>query len=203
MSSWGLVGSPPKVVFHLDRLSNHHGTGVDRFLRHNREDVRTIISPTLERAIMQLDAMRQDTVVIKVLKLHTDAQLPRYAHTGPFGDLAADLYAVSAATLDAGATLAVATGIALEFPATHGALVEDRSGLAVRGVTTLAGVIDPGYRGEIKVVMTNLSAAAVEIKAGDRIAQLRIVQRIEARFDEVTELVEAPRGAAGFGSTGH
>jgi dUTP pyrophosphatase len=112
------------------------------------------------------------------------------------------LYAVSGVTMDAGATLAVATGIALEFPATHGALVEDRSGLAVRGVTTLAGVIDPGYRGEIKVVMTNLSAAAVEIKAGDRIAQLRIVRRIEARFDEVTELVEAPRGAAGFGSTG-
>ena len=152
---------------------------------------------------MRLDAMRQDAVVIKVLKLHTDAQLPRYAHTGPFGDLAADLYAVSSAMLDAGATLAVATGIALEFPATHGALVEDRSGLAVRGVTTLAGVIDPGYRGEIKVAMTNLSAAPVEIKAGDRIAQLRIVRRIEARFDEVTELVEAPRGAAGFGSTGH
>jgi dUTP pyrophosphatase len=152
---------------------------------------------------MRLDAMRQDAVVIKVLKLHTDAQLPRYAHTGPFGDLAADLYAVSSAMLDAGATLAVATGIALEFPATHGALVEDRSGLAVCGVTTLAGVIDPGYRGEIKVVMTNLSAAPVEIKAGDRIAQLRIVRRIEARFDEVTELVEAPRGAAGFGSTGH
>jgi dUTP pyrophosphatase len=72
----------------------------------------------------------------------------------------------------------------------------------VRGVTTLAGVIDPGYRGEIKVVMTNLSSAAVEIKAGDRIAQLRIVRRIEAEFDEVSELVEALRGAKGFGSTG-
>ena len=143
-----------------------------------------------------------EDVVIKVLKLHPAAQLPRYAHIGPFGDLAADLYAVSGATLDAGATMAVATGIALEFPATHGALVEDRSGLAMRGVTTLAGVIDPGYRGEIKVVVTNLSAAAVEIKAGDRIAQLRIVRRIEARFDEVTELVEAPRGVKGFGSTG-
>jgi dUTP pyrophosphatase len=141
-------------------------------------------------------------VVIKVLKLHPAAQLPRYAHTGPFGDLAADLYAVSGATLDVGATLAVATGVALEFPATHGALVEDRSGLAMRGITTLAGVIDPGYRGEIKVVVTNLSAAEVEVKAGDRIAQLRIVQRIQARFDEVSELVEAPRGAAGFGSTG-
>lgn len=128
--------------------------------------------------------------------------MPRYAHVGAFGDLAADLYAVEGTVIDAGATLPVSTGIALEFPATHGALVEDRSGLAVRGVTTLAGVIDPGYRGEIKVVVTNLSPAAVEVKAGDRIAQLRIVQRIEAQFEEVTELAEAPRGAAGFGSTG-
>jgi dUTP pyrophosphatase len=145
---------------------------------------------------------REDGVRIKVRKLYAEAQLPRYAHTGPFGDLAADLFAVVGATLVAGATFPVATGIAMEFPATHGALVEDRSGLAVRGVTTLAGVIDPGYRGEIKVVMTNLSASAVEIKAGDRIAQLRIVRRIEAQFEEVTELVEASRGVAGFGSTG-
>ena len=141
-------------------------------------------------------------VRIGVLKLHAGARAPRYAHDGPFGDLAADLYAVEGAILEAGATALVGTGIALEFPRTHGALVEDRSGLAVRGVTTLAGVIDPGYRGEIKVVMTNLSGAAVEIKAGDRIAQLRVVRRIEAEFVEVTELVEAPRGSKGFGSTG-
>ncbi len=144
----------------------------------------------------------EEAVRIKVMKLDATAQLPRYAHTGPFGDLAADLYAVAGATLAAGETKAVATGVAMEFPATHGALVEDRSGLAVRGVTTLAGVIDPGYRGEIKVVMVNLGATVVEIKAGDRIAQLRIVRRIEAEFDEVTELVEAARGVAGFGSTG-
>ena len=144
----------------------------------------------------------EDAVRIKVLKLDAGAQLPRYAHTGPFGDLAADLYALADATLSAGATMPVATGVAMEFPATHGALVEDRSGLAVRGITTLAGVIDPGYRGEIRVVMTNLSAAAVEIKAGDRVAQLRMVRRIEAQFEEVTELAEAARGAAGFGSTG-
>ncbi len=144
----------------------------------------------------------EDVVRIKVMKLHAEARLPRYAHAGPFGDLAADLHALAGATLDAGSTMPVATGVAMEFPATHGALVEDRSGLAVRGVTTLAGVIDPGYRGEIKVVMTNLSGAAVEIKAGDRIAQLRIVQRIEAQFEEVSELVEASRGVNGFGSTG-
>ena len=147
-------------------------------------------------------APEQDSVRIKVLKLHPDARLPKYAHTGPFGDLAADLYAVEATSLGAGATLAVATGVAVEFPATHGALVEDRSGLAMRGITTLAGVIDPGYRGEIKVVVTNLSDVALEIGAGDRIAQLRVVRRIEAEFEEVTELVEAPRGAKGFGSTG-
>lgn len=152
---------------------------------------------------MALPATTQSSARIKVLKLHPAAQLPRYAHTGEYGDLAADLYAAEGAMLFASATMAVGTGIALEFPATHGALVEDRSGLAVRGVTTLAGVIDPGYRGEIKVVMTNLSTVAVEIKAGDRIAQLRIVQRIEAQFEEVTELAEAPRGAAGFGSTGN
>jgi dUTP pyrophosphatase len=141
-------------------------------------------------------------VAIKVKRLDAAAQVPRYAHVGEFGDLAADLYASQAVTLAAGSTLAVPTGIAMEFPSTHGALVEDRSGLAVRGVTTLAGVIDPGYRGEIKVVMTNLGDAPVEIKVGDRIAQLRIVQRIEAVFAEVEELGEAARGAGGFGSTG-
>jgi dUTP pyrophosphatase len=141
-------------------------------------------------------------VPIRTKKLHPDARLPRYAHTGPWGDLAADLYALGAATLVPGETKPVETGIALEFPSTYGALVEDRSGLAVRGITTLAGVIDPGYRGEIKVVMTNLGRLPVEIAAGDRIAQLRLVARIEARFEEVTELDDAPRGAAGFGSTG-
>lgn len=139
---------------------------------------------------------------IKVQKLHPAAQLPRYAHNGPYGDLAADLYAAEAASLAPGATLAVPTGIALEFPATHGALVEDRSGLALRGLTTLAGVIDPGYRGEVRVVITNLGPAAAEIKPGDRIAQLRIVQRIEAQFEEVATLAETPRGTGGFGSTG-
>ena len=141
-------------------------------------------------------------VPIKVKKLDPAAQLPRYAHVGEYGDLAADLYASAPALLSPGATLAVSTGIALEFPSTHGALVEDRSGLAVRGVTTLAGVIDPGYRGELKVVMTNLSAVPVELNAGDRIAQLRIVQRIEAAFEEVAELDDTRRGAGGFGSTG-
>ncbi len=139
---------------------------------------------------------------ILVRKLHPSAQIPRYAHTGPFGDLAADLHATTPHTLASGETAPIPTGLAMQFPSTHGALVEDRSGLALRGLTTLAGVIDPGYRGELKIVLTNLSPNPIEIKAGDRIAQLRIVQRIEATFEEVESLEETHRNEGGFGSTG-
>jgi len=141
-------------------------------------------------------------IQIGAQRLHPGAQLPRYAHTGPYGDLAADLHAVSAWTIEPGETVAIPTGLALEFPAEFGALVEDRSGLALRGITTLAGVIDPGYRGEIKVVITNLSPIAHSIYPGDRIAQLRIVQRLEATFEFVDRIDETPRNTGGFGSTG-
>ena len=143
---------------------------------------------------------------ILVQRLLPAAQLPRYAHTGPYGDLAADLFAAEAATLapvgEPGSTLAVRTGLALELPSSHGALVEDRSGLALRGVTTLAGVIDPGYRGELKVILTNLGAEPQTIAPGHRIAQLRVVERIQASFEETDMLAETPRGQGGFGSTG-
>lgn len=134
--------------------------------------------------------------------MHPEAKLPRYAHTGEYGDLAADLHAVSAWTIAPGETVAVPTGLALGLPAGYGGLIEDRSGMALRGLTTLAGVIDPGYRGEIKVVLTNLADVEHRIFPGDRIAQLRIVQRFEADFEEVTTLDETVRAAGGFGSTG-
>jgi dUTP pyrophosphatase len=144
--------------------------------------------------------------VFKVQRLLPAAQMPRYAHAGPYGDLAADLFAAESATLEPvgqpGATVAVRTGLALELPSTHGALVEDRSGLALRGLTTLAGVIDPGYRGELKIVITNLAPEPQVIAPGHRIAQLRVVERIQAVFEETDELAEAPRGQGGFGSTG-
>jgi dUTP pyrophosphatase len=143
---------------------------------------------------------------ILVQRLLPAAQLPRYAHTGPYGDLAADLFAAEAATLapvgEPGSTLSVRTGLALELPSSHGALVEDRSGLALRGVTTLAGVIDPGYRGELKVIITNLGPEPQTIAPGHRIAQLRVVERIQASFEETDMLAETTRGQGGFGSTG-
>ncbi len=140
---------------------------------------------------------------LAVKRLHPGAVLPTYAHTGPFGDLAADLYSVEDAEIAPGATGVVSTGLAMAFPEGYGALVEDRSGLAVRGVTTLAGVIDTGYRGELKVVLLNTTAAAVRLPRGSRVAQLRVVQRLEAEFTEVEELDETVRAAGGFGSTGH
>ena len=143
---------------------------------------------------------------ILVQRLLDAAQMPRYAHAGAYGDLAADLFAAEAVVLSPlgkpGSTQAVRTGLAMELPSTHGALVEDRSGLAMRGVTTLAGVIDPGYRGELKIVLTNLSSEPQTVAPGHRIAQLRIVERIQATFEETNMLAETPRGAGGFGSTG-
>jgi dUTP diphosphatase len=141
-------------------------------------------------------------VRIMVAKVQPNASLPRYSHSGPLGDLAADLWAAEAVSLAAGETKAVGTGLAFEFPPEFGALVEDRSGLALKGITTLAGVIDPGYRGELKVVMTNLESKPFDIKPGDRIAQLRIVRRIEAEFTEAESLSETQRNTRGFGSTG-
>jgi len=143
---------------------------------------------------------------ILVQRLLASAQMPRYAHAGEYGDLAADLFAAEAAVLapvgKPGSTVAVRTGLAMELPSTHGALVEDRSGLAVRGITTLAGVIDPGYRGELKIVLTNLTNEAVTVAPGHRIAQLRIVERIQGVFEESDMVAETERGSGGFGSTG-
>ncbi|WP_419804774.1 dUTP diphosphatase [Terriglobus sp.] len=144
---------------------------------------------------------------VSVARLQPTAKLPQYAHHGPFGDLAADLYSVAAVTIAPHQTSLVPTGLVMAFPADYGALVEDRSGLAMRGITTLAGVIDPGYRGELKVVLINITDAPITLPAGDRIAQLRLVRRIEAEFVEVEALDDTrqttARGAGGFGSTGH
>jgi dUTP pyrophosphatase len=74
--------------------------------------------------------------------------------------------------------------------------------LALRGICTLAGVMDPGYRGELKVVLINLGKSSFRINAGDRIAQVRIVKRVEAEFTEADSVSSTERDAGGFGSTG-
>src|SRR5947209_2425562 len=119
-------------------------------------------------------------IEVKVQLLDARARVPQYAHSGPFGDIAADLYSIEDVTVPPNQIKDVSTGIALELPAEFGALIEDRSGLASKGITTVGGVIDTGYRGEIRVLIGNLSSEPYQIRAGVRIAQLRIVHRTEA-----------------------
>src|ERR1700761_9820712 len=141
-------------------------------------------------------------VKIGVKRLRLDAIIPKYTHDGAFGDLAADLYAVEEVTFQTGEVKTIPTGIALEFPPEYGAVVADRSGLALKGLTTFAGVIDPGYRGEIRVVAGYFGKEPLTIKVGDRIAQMRIVRRIEADFVEAEEIEQTERSGRGFGSSG-
>jgi dUTP pyrophosphatase len=138
---------------------------------------------------------------ILINKLHPDAHLPTYAH-GPLEDAGLDLRAVERAVLEPGIAQAVPTGIAIELPPGCEAQVRPRSGMALKhSLTVNFGTIDPGYRGEIRVVMFNLGRANYTIEKGDRIAQL-VVARYETIEWEEGELGDSSRGTGGFGSSG-
>jgi len=138
---------------------------------------------------------------IRIKKLHPEAVLPSYAH-GPDEDAGLDLCAVERVAIAPGQAQAVATGLAIELPRGHEAQVRPRSGLALKhSITVNFGTIDPGYRGEIRVVMFNLGHADYTVEKGDRIAQL-IVSRYEAVEWEESELGASARGQGGFGSSG-
>src|ERR1700756_665713 len=118
---------------------------------------------------------------IAIQRLHPNAVLPAYAH-GPREDAGMDLYAVARVTLDPGLPQVVPTGIAIELPPGYEAQVRPRSGLALKHAITLPnapGTIDPGYRGELRVILLNLGRESYTIHAGDRIAQM-IVARYES-----------------------
>ncbi|MSV35026.1 MAG: dUTP diphosphatase [Bryobacterales bacterium] len=139
---------------------------------------------------------------IRLKKLHPDAVLPQYAH-GPQEDAGMDLRSVERVVLAPGVAQGVPTGIAIELAPGFEAQVRPRSGMALKhSITVNFGTIDPGYRGEIRVVMFNLSGADYVVEKGDRIAQL-VVARYEAiEWIEHDELGESQRGAGGFGSSG-
>jgi len=143
--------------------------------------------------------------MLRVKRLEAGARLPVVAHPGE--DLGYDLFALEAALLAPRATVRVRTGIAVEARdpesgAALGLLVRDRSSMAARGVATTGGVIDAGYRGEILVLMTNLGDAAVQLQAGDKIAQMIPVPVLTGAVEEVESLEASARAAKGFGSSG-
>jgi dUTP pyrophosphatase len=143
--------------------------------------------------------------MLRVKLLEAGARLPAVAHPGE--DLGYDVFALEAVRLEPRATAKVRTGIAVEARhpesgAALGLLVRDRSSMAARGLATTGGVIDAGYRGEILVLMTNLGAAAVELKAGEKIAQMIPVPVLTGPVEETETLEASSRAAKGFGSSG-
>ena len=140
---------------------------------------------------------------IEFRKLDPDVALPRHARDG---DAGLDLQANDTLKVGPGERAMVPTGLAVAIPAGHAGLVLPRSGLASRQGLTLAnspGLIDEGYRGEIIVAVVNLDPdQPVEIRKGDRIAQLVVVPFAGIEPAEVAELPQSSRGEAGFGSTG-
>jgi len=144
----------------------------------------------------------RDPVRVPVRPVDAALPLPAYARED---DAGLDLYAADTVTLAPGARALVPTGIALAIPPGFAGFVLPRSGLALRhGVTCLntPGLIDAGYRGEVKVLLINHGHEPVTLSRGERIAQL-VVQRVErVALIPVTELAPSARGAGGFGSTG-
>lgn len=145
----------------------------------------------------------RDTVPVRVVRLDPDVPLPSYAHDG---DAGADLTTTVDLTLAPGERVLVPTGLSIALPEGYVGLVHPRSGLAIRrglSIVNAPGTVDAGYRGEIKVALINLDPREpVELRRGDRIAQL-VVQRVErAEFVEAEELPATSRGDGGHGSTG-
>src|SRR3974390_3343951 len=140
---------------------------------------------------------------IRIQRIHPEAILPKYAH-GPQEDAGMDLHSVEAVTLEPGVPRLVPTGLTIELPPGFEAQVRPRSGLALKHAITMPnapGTIDPGYRGELRVILLNLGREPYTVHPGDRIAQM-IVSRYAAVEWVEEDLAESRRGAGGFGSSG-
>jgi dUTP diphosphatase len=142
-------------------------------------------------------------VELRVAKLKDEAVLPSRAHEG---DAGLDLYACEAAHIGPGERWGVGTGVAVEVPEGHAGLVLPRSGLAKEhgiALVNAPGLIDAGYRGEVRVLLLNTDPAEIfRVAPGDRIAQLVISPIALAEPIEAEALGESARGAGGFGSSG-
>ncbi len=136
---------------------------------------------------------------IAVKKMVPEARIPVYHHQG---DAGMDLFSCVQMVIKPGETAAVPTGLQMAIPFGYVGLIWDKSGIALKGIHRLAGVVDAGYRGEVKVVLTNLGQEPFEITPGMKIAQM-LVQPVESpEIVEVDELDKTSRGEGGFGSTG-
>jgi dUTP pyrophosphatase len=142
-------------------------------------------------------------LIVEFRRLRSDARPPEQAHPH---DAGFDIFAAESLRIEPGERAAVATGIALAIPDGFAGFVLPRSGLAARhgiALVNAPGLIDPGYHGEVRVLLLNTDRAqAFHIENGERIAQLVLVPISSADFKEAVMLSETARGEGGFGSTG-
>ncbi len=142
-------------------------------------------------------------VTVRLKRLAEGIDLPAYAHEG---DAGMDLHAAEAIQLAPGHRALVSCGFAMELPEGHAAFILPRSGLSSKhGITVVnaPGLIDSGYRGEVKVALVNLDPSqSYSIERGDRIAQMVIMPVPSVELLEAESLTDTERGAGGFGSTG-
>lgn len=136
---------------------------------------------------------------LKIKKIHPAAKLPAYGHAG---DAGLDLCSCLETEVAPGEVLAVPTGLQMAIPEGHVGLIWDKSGLSLEAVHRLAGVVDAGYRGEVKVVLVNLGRRPFKVSQGMKIAQMLIQPVQSVDVVEADVLDETPRGPGGFGSTG-
>lgn len=145
-----------------------------------------------------------EKIRVQVRRLDPDLPLPSYAHEG---DAGLDLYSATDATLKPGERAAISTGIAVAIPEGFAGFVQPRSGRAVKeglGMPNSPGLIDSGYRGELRVAVINLDLdQPLHIRRGEKIAQMVILPVAAVELIEVQKLPESSRGGGGFGSTGN
>jgi len=140
-------------------------------------------------------------MVLLIKKLHPDAIIPKYIREG---DAAFDLYSNETIIIPPNERRLISTGIMMAIPSGHVGLIWDRSGLAAKnGIKTMGGVIDHTYRGEVKVILHNLSLENFQVEKGLRIAQMLIQPVVTEKIEEVQDLeTNTTRGTSGFGSSG-
>ena len=144
--------------------------------------------------------MTATLITIQIKRLRPDIILPAYKHPH---DAGLDIFSPEAFILQPGERRHVPVGWSLALPPGYVALIWGRSGLASKhGITCLGGVIEWTYRGEYRVVLLNTGNEPLEVKIGDRIAQVLIQPIVEATLEEVEELSSSERGEGGFGSSG-
>lgn len=136
---------------------------------------------------------------IEIKKLDPQATLPTRAHPN---DAGLDLYSVEDTTLASGSGKAIRTGIAVAIADGCVGMIADRSSLGKKGIKVAGGIVDSGYRGEVQVVLWNLSQETVHLKKGERIAQMLILSIQTPIVIEAHALSSTARGSGGFGSTG-